>query len=263
VEVPGNTPGPIYIRVFDPDCGGTLDIQAGLHWNTPFTFSISGVAALPLATKVFTEDLSTDGRWYSFGPFAVSDGEPGADRRVFKLSVAGGPDPPFAVDALEADTNLYNVMVSSEGSMITPVPGSRIFAYSWTFLIPEAEWVTPPRLFPWVDVRVSTIVQHNFDYDNDTFGAGAAGLAMQTPHRTLTGDDSEVSGDGVELSSGYERIPGEQNTTWGVRCWSEPTGTGPLTSITDNVVTFWLTDQAGRRLVTFARSTNRPPKEAP
>ncbi|HUT21557.1 MAG TPA: invasin domain 3-containing protein [Anaerolineae bacterium] len=262
IEVPGSAPGPIYIRVFDPDCGGTLDMQAGLHWNTPFTFVVAGSAPAPLATKTFTEDLSTDASWYSFGPFAVSDGEPRADRRVFELSVFGGPEPPFEENALEADTNLYNVIVTLGDSVTTPVPGSRVFAYSWTFLIPEAEWATPPHVFPWVDVRVNTVVQHNFDYDNDTFGPGAAGLALQTPHRTLSGEDGDVSGDGDERSSGYDRIPGEQNTTWGVRCWSEPTGSGPLTSITDNVVTFWATDQTGRRLVTFARSTNRPPKEA-
>jgi hypothetical protein len=151
--------------------------------------------------------------------------------------------------------------VTAEDDMI-PVPGSRIFAYSWTFVIPEADWTNPPRVFPWVDVRVSTLSQHNFDYDNDAYGPGAAGLAMQTPHRTLTGDDSEVSGDGFEVSSAYDRIPGEQNTTWGIRCWAEPTGSGALGSITGNVVTFWLTDQSGRRLVTFARSTNRPPKDA-
>jgi uncharacterized repeat protein (TIGR01451 family) len=261
IEVPGNTPGPIYIRVFDPDCGGTLDLQAGLHWNTPFTYVVTGEAPTPLATRTFTEDLSTDAEWYSFGPFAVAEGEPRADWRVFQLNVVGGPEPPFEEDALEADTNLYNVIVTL-GDPMTPVPGSRIFAYSWTFLIPEAEWATPPRVFPWVNVRVSTVVQHNFDYDNDTFGTGAAGLALQTPHRTLTGGDGDVSGDGDERSSGYDRIPGEQNTTWGVRCWSEPTGSGPLTSITDNVVTFWVTDQTGQRLVTFARSTNSPPKEA-
>jgi hypothetical protein len=204
--------------------------------------------------------MSTDGRWHSFGPFAVDDGERRAGWRVFALTVLGGPEPPFELDALDADTNLYNVMVTSDENATTPVPGSRIFAYVWTFLIPVAEWAAPPRVFPWIDLQVSTVVQHNFDYDNDTFGPGAAGLTMQTPLRTLTGDDSEVSGNGVELSSEYERIPGEQNTTWGIRCWAEPTGTGPFNSITDNLVTFWLTDQAGRRLITFARSTNEPPK---
>lgn len=262
IEIPGSTPGPIYVRVFDPDCGGMLDIQAGLSWNTPFTFSILGAAPVPLVTEVFTEDNTTDGAWYTFGPLAVSDGETRADWRVFVLTVSGGPEPPFELNARDADTNIYNVMVTAEADATTPVPGSRIFAYSWTFLIPEAEWDIPPRMFPWVDVRVNTVIQHNFDYDNDAFGPGQAGLAMQTPHRTLTGGDSEVSGDGNVLSSGYDRIPGEQNTTWGIRCWAEPTGTGPLTSVTDNVVTFWLTDQAGRRLVTFARSTNRPPKDS-
>lgn len=261
VEVPDSTPEPIYIRVFDPDCGGTLDRQAGSHWNTPFTFTVTGESPTPLATQTFTVSLATDATWYSFGPFAVSDGEPRAGTRVFKLGVVAGPEPPFGEDALEADTNLYNVMVAPDESGTTSVPGSRIFAYSWTFLIPETEWQVPPRVFPWVDVRVTTLVQHNFDYDNDAYGSGAAGISLQTPHRTLVGEDGEVSGNGVERNSSYDRIPGEQNTTWSIRCWAEPTGSGPLGSITDNIVTFWVTDQSGRELVTFARSTNRPPKE--
>jgi hypothetical protein len=261
IEVPGDTPSPVYVRVFDPDCGGTLDIQAGLQWNTPFTYVIVGNASIPLATKTFTEDLSTDGTWYSFGPFSVSDGEARADRRVFKFIVIGGPEPPFGENSLEADTNLYNVMVTLGDALASPVPGSRIFAYVWTFLIPEIEWAEPPRVFPWVDVWVTTVIQHNFDYDNDAFGSGTAGIALRTPHRTLMGEDGEVSGNGVERNSGYERIPGEQNITWGIRCWAEPTGSVPPDVVTDNVVTFWVTDQTGRQLVTFARSTNRPPKD--
>jgi hypothetical protein len=37
----GNLPRPLFIRVFDPDIGGTFDEQQGV-WNTRTTFSVFG-----------------------------------------------------------------------------------------------------------------------------------------------------------------------------------------------------------------------------
>jgi hypothetical protein len=107
-------------------------------------------------------------------------------------------------------------------------------------------------MYPYVDSGVATLTQHNFDYDNSA--TGTAGIDVLTPQRTLTGNDADVSGDAVEVSSDFARIAGEENTTWAIRVWAEPTG-----SLTDNIVTFWATDQGGRPLALFVRSTNLPP----
>ena len=82
----------------------------------------------------------------------------------------------------------------------------------------------------------------------------SAGISILTPQRTLTGVDGDVSGNAVVVTSDFARVAGEENTTWAVRVWAEPTG-----SFTDNLVTFWATDQGGRTLALFARSTNLPP----
>ena len=253
IEVPASTSGQIYIRVFDPDCGGTLDRQAAFDWNTPFTYTVYGAGGAQLQTQSFGETPATwDNDWYNLGSFAVAAGEPRGSSRVFRLRIEGGPEPPFTIGSTTADTNLYNVAVSTSDAANVSPPGARIFAYSWTFMIVQADWTAPTRLYPYVDSGVATLTQHNFDYDNTA--AGTAGISILTPQRTLTGGDGDVSGDGVELTSEFARIAGEENTTWAVTVWSEPTG-----GLTDNIVTFWATDQGGRTLALFARSTNLPP----
>lgn len=253
LEVPDTTSGPIYVRIFDPDCGGMHDRWAGVNWNTTFTYTVFGAGGTPLVTQSFGENPATwDNDWYNLGSFAVASGELRGSSRVFRLLIEGGPEPPFPIASSTADTNLYNVAISTSGAGNVSPPGARIFAYSWTFMIMQADWNAPTRMYPYVDGGVATLTQHNFDYDNTA--AGTAGIEILTPLRTLTGGDSDVSGDGVEVTSDFARIAGEENTTWAVRIWAEPTG-----GLTDNIVTFWATDQGGRTLALFARSTNLPP----
>lgn len=273
LELP-NTPGSVYIRVFDPDCGGsTLDIQNGLAWDTPFIYTVYGgsnaythpdaqsahpvagvSSGVVLTTAVFTENSGTDGNWYTFGPLNVTDGELVNGQRVFKLSIVAGPEPPFAAGTYLADLNLYNVVLSTSPTVNTAPSGSRIFAFSWTFLIPEAGYDTPPRMFPHIASGVSTFTQHNWDYDNDPSGVGAAGITMTTPVRTITVPDTGVSGNNEERSTNHAVLDTERNTTWTVSCWAEPTWTPG-----DNLVTFWATDQNGKALAIFSRSTIDPP----
>jgi uncharacterized repeat protein (TIGR01451 family) len=270
LEVPDTTAGPLYIRVFDPDCGGTLDIQNGGVWSTPFTYTVYGgngaytdpdarsahptagiSSGIVRATVAFAENSGVDGGWYNFGPFTATDGECVNGKCVFKLAVVGGP--PSGAGTFIADLNLYNVALSTSDTTNTAPTGSRIFAFSWTFLIPEATYGTPPRVFPYIASGVSTFTEHNWDYDNDAFGTGAAGITMTTPVRTITVPDAGVSGDNEERSTDYAVFDSERNTTWAVSSWAEPTG-----GLGDNLVTFWATDQNDNALAIFSRSTTDP-----
>jgi uncharacterized repeat protein (TIGR01451 family) len=268
-EVPDGTPNPLYIRVKDPDCGDNIDqVQGGLVCDTPFTYTVyGGIGAYTnpdaqsghpttgissgtlLTTTVFTENVTTDSKWYNFGPFDPIDGEPVSGKRIFKLSIVGGvPPPPVG----NADLNLYNVALSTLPLTNTAPADARIFAFSWTFLISSTQYATPPPMFPYVDASVTTLTQHNWDYDNSL--AGTAGITMTTPLRTIIAPDVAVSGNGVVATSPHLTFPGEHNTTWNIRCWIEPIGL-----VGDNLVTFWATDQGGRDLPLFARSTIEPP----
>jgi hypothetical protein len=199
---------------------------------------------------VFTESVALDGNWYVFGPFSATEGELVNGKRIFKLSVVGGPEPPFAPGIGFADLNVYNVMLSTSPLMNTMPSGGRVFAFSWTFLIPAASYDVPPLLFPYVDPGVTTVTQHNWDYDNIV---GTAGITITTPSRTITASGADVSGDAEERSSSYPTLDTERNTTWSVSCWAQTAAVG------DNLVTFWTTDQNGTSLAIFAHSTNVAP----
>jgi uncharacterized repeat protein (TIGR01451 family) len=272
LEVPDGSPDPLYVRLFDPDCGDTLDVINGFDWDTPFTFSLYGGAgaytatdaksAHPaagatsgtiLATAVFTEDSSVDGRWFNLGQMDVSAGELVGGKRIFKLTVTGGPEPPF-MGGSRADLNVYNVALSTSPSSNSAPDGARIFAFSWTFVIPEATYAIPPRMFPYISANMSSFAQHNWDYDNDAFGTGQAGMTIRTPTRTITIPDDGISGNNDLRSSDHPVLAEEHNTTWAVTCWAEPTG-----QLKDNLVTFWATDQSGTPLALFARTTTAPP----
>jgi hypothetical protein len=274
LEVPETTPGPLYVRLFDADCGGAHDVQNGKAWDTPFTFTVyggpgaythpdarslhptDGVRSGNQLAFVESSQITTDAQWYSLGPLAVSDGELLGDgghtgKRVFKLTVEGGPDPPFDVGLHFADLNAYNIVLSTSAVDNLPVEGSRILAFSWTFVIPRDRYDTPPRVYPYVGAGTRTIVQHNWDYDR--FGENA-GVSIVTPERAIQVPYQYVSGDNEQKDSAHDVRETETNTTWALRCWAET-----VPQLENNLVTMWVTDQNGLALPIFARSTNISP----
>jgi hypothetical protein len=180
------------------------------------------------------------------GPFAVADAELVNGKRVLKLVVQGGPEPPFNRGQRFADLNLYNVTISNAPDADRPPTGARIFAYSWTFLIPQATSNQPPRMFPYVDSAATALTQHNWDFDNT---GGTADITIVTPVQTIVVSGAYVSGDNQERSSSHSALDAERNTTWAISCRAQPI------VVADNLVTFWATDQNGSALAIFARST--------
>jgi hypothetical protein len=268
LEVPEGTPGPIYVRVLDPDCGDALDLQNGGAWDTTFEFTVYGGSGAytdsdarsshpthglrsgtVLATASFGQDAGSDGQWFSLGPLSVTDGELVNGKRLFKLAVVGGP--PESPGISFSDLNVYNVALSTANGSNTAPAGSRILAFSWTYLISGDAYRTPPHLYPYVGPGTAALVQHNWDYDRSTQNAG---LTAVTPARTLEVPHDRISGDNEGRNSSLQVLEAERNTTWAISCWAE---TGQ--ALADNLVTFWATDQDGRALSLFARSTNSPP----
>jgi hypothetical protein len=91
--VPQGQRQPVYLRVFDPDCGGTLDSQKGA-FDTSTSFSLYGgpgahsgdgardphptlkpVTGRLLQEKTFGNDPQYDGKYYTFGPLNPLEGE--------------------------------------------------------------------------------------------------------------------------------------------------------------------------------------------
>jgi hypothetical protein len=267
LEIPDTVTDTLYVRIFDPDVGDAHDELHGA-WNTETTFSLYGgewaytdpdarqaefatttdpgiVTGTLLFSQTFTQSLTWDDQWLSV-PITLTEGEHVGDKYVFKLSVVGAND--------GDDGNFYNVVLSTSDSANVAPEGARIFAYSWTFLLPT---VNPPRLYPYVTASTLTFNQHNFDFDfnNSPINPNVA-VTITTPItvHVLPPTTDEISGDDSEATSSFDLTDDERGVTWVV------IGT---TTFGDNDVVFWATDQDGAELPIFTRSTIDPPPPAP
>jgi len=169
----------VYIRVFDPDCGGAIDELNGV-WDTQTEFTVyggKGCISEPdaqepdpkgkyksgnlLASKTFGEDPKYDQKWYTFGPFNPSEGEfmPQYDGYVIKI---------IAETISGDDGNLYNYFLSTEPDNNKAVEGANAFTYAYIFRL----WDDPNQvshIYPYVDAQTTSVEQWNWDWDNDGF----------------------------------------------------------------------------------------------
>jgi hypothetical protein len=262
-EVPETYTQPLYVRLFDPDCGGQFDTQNGLAWDTTFGFTLYGArgaytdpdarrphptsgafSGLPLASVTFGQDASVDGRWHNLGPVDPAQGEWIDGKRVFKLVVEGNSRSTPEINW--ADLNLYNVALSTSDTQNVAPPGARLWAYSWTYMITAGQAQAPPRLYPYLAPNTDTLVQTNWDFDRLNQNAG---IQMMTPIRTLQLGYEHVSTDNNLQSSSHPAQGVERGTTWAVLVWAD------LGQSADNLVTCWFADAHGEALPLFARST--------
>jgi hypothetical protein len=256
-EVPDTFAGSLYWRVFDADTGGggflsEIDQPAGLY-DTATTYTLRGDGGYTaeareshpnptgitdgalLAQETIGDDAAYHDNWnLVFGPYQASDGQLAGNSRVFKLAVEGG-----AGD----DGNRYHVALSTASdSNVTPV-GSRVFAYSWTFLLTTAGRAP---LYPYVPPGSPNLEQHNWDADR-TGGA----MTLLTPLQAVGVPASGISGDGNEAWSSHSVQAAESGATWTVTLEFSFSGSW-------NDMTFWAVG-GGADLATFTRPTMDPP----
>lgn len=175
--IPPSWSAPFYIRIYDPDIGGTNDEQKG-SYNTRVRFSVYGGSNAwsnedarnedptgdygsgnLLASKTFGEDGQYNESWYSFGPYMKNEGEfiEKLGGYVFKLISQG-----ISGD----DGNLYRLFVSTSSNLNQPVEGGNVFTYEYTFrLWDEIENVS--QIYPFLDGEVTSIKIRNYDWDTD------------------------------------------------------------------------------------------------
>ena len=148
----------IYLRVFDPDCGGAYDQPNGL-WETNTVFEVYGgegcISELDargtepvgnyksgtiLYRALFACESEVDGKWVSFGPFAKAMGEKLKDYPgylFFKLIVEGRTG---------NDGNVYALSVSSHNNTNKEIENAAIFEYRRTYLDGDSLVVHIPEL---------------------------------------------------------------------------------------------------------------------
>jgi hypothetical protein len=230
-DVPASYTGDMAIWIFDADTGGANDeLYGGVTTTIRYTLHGSG----QLTRTVIGVDTAYDGQWVSvFGPYPANAGAPVGNSLVFRLVVEG---------ASGGDGNVYNVALSTNSTTNTAPPGSRIFAYAWTFPV----YPNSPRwLYPYVPQDTLLFEQHNWDMD------GLGTMRLYTPIRDFP--VSAISGDQTEASSSHGVDPAEDGATWGVRM---EFASAPPDS---DHRTFWAIDDVGSALAIFTLPTTSPP----
>ena len=256
LTVPNTITDTLYVRILDPDVGGSgaFDERSG-GWDTSTAFSLYGGSGAysPAArqatfvpsdpgissgtlinSQTFAEDALLDGNWYTFAAVNPNQGDAVGSRYIFKLSVVGANN--------GDDGNRYNVALSTDPLANEPPAGARIFAYSWTFPLYAS---STKRLYPYVPSGAQFFAQHNWDMD----GAGGT-MTLLTPIRSITVPSSDISGAGVEARTDppYRVDANEDGATWTVTMSFTPAG--PWDDLT-----FWADNGSGTAWAIFTGPT--------
>lgn len=208
-SIPKDFRKPFYIRIYDPDINNDNDEVIG-QANTKTKFSVfGGVGCISkrkekggrtgnlLAAKTFGNKSTYNNKWYSFGPFNPSQGEDAPEYygNIFKIIAQG----------IEGnDGNLYRYFLSTSPVKNSPIDGGNAFTFFYTFRL-HADATQVSHIYPYVDNRVISIKQTNFDWDND----GAIKLySVATMAKSLA-----VSPDNKSVTSGYVIKKSEKGTS--------------------------------------------------
>ena len=213
--IPTEHTSPIFIRVFDPDCGGKIDEINGF-WDTRMEYSIyGGVGCFEnedakgidpvgdyksgnlLATKAFGENPRYDNKWYTFGPFNPTEGElvEKYGGYVFKIICEG---------VTGDDGNMYQYFVSTSQTENKRIEGANAFAYEYSFRM-HNDPNEVSHIYPYIDDKTIKVVQKNFDWDNDgiirVVSVARAGLSCK------------ISADDGWMQSEFVILDEEKNTS--------------------------------------------------
>ncbi len=165
----------IYIRIYDPDCGGKIDELNG-YFNTKTEFSVYGgkdcwsdedaqgldpvgnyKSGILLDSETFGVDSRYDDGWFTFGPFNPRDGELSPDfGYIFKIICEG-----ISGD----DGNLYRFFLSISADENIEIEGGNAFCYEYTFRMWNVFAVS--HIYPFIDKGTTSVKQKNFDWDSD------------------------------------------------------------------------------------------------
>lgn len=253
--IPSTQRAPVYIRVFDPDCSGKNDDLKGSA-NTTTSFSLYGgpgtfsgpqareprpTNPVPtgrlLKSQTFGNDPQYDGKWYTFGPLNPLEGELVDEfkGRVFKLVARG---------LTGNDGNLYRYFFSTSPTANVSVEGGNAFTYEYCFRLPATATKTTVHLYPFVNDKVVSIKQSNFDADN------AATLNVFSVAKN--GQSGTMSGNDEWTSSVFPVSPKEHGLSLDFRLTS--------TKAAPNDLVFYVTDQYETALPFFAIPLGGPPR---
>lgn len=257
-SVPEAVKTPFYIKVFDPDNGGTIDENRG-GFNSKTKFSVYGgigahsnsdavkpdpvrnyKSGVLLNTKTFGEDNAYDNNWYSFGPFNALEGElqPVMRGYVFKLVVEG----------LEGDDgNLYKLALSSEKQSNVKLEGGNIFTYEYCFRTSDKELNTC-HLFPFITPGITAIKVNTYDFDEEGI--------IRIVSKDKKGEEIQPSGDGKWDASTHKITKREIETSLDIQFIKRK-------PVNNNNIVVYLTNQYGEAMPFYTAPIGGVPKYEP
>ena len=175
--IPKDYKQPVYIRIFDPDIGGKYDEGKG-KFDTKTKFSVYGGKGCItnedskninptgnyrsgnlLCEKVFGVSPKYDDNWFTFRPISPTEGEYSEKYGGYVLKV-------IAQGVAGDDGNLYRYYLSTKPMVNQAVEGSNSFTFEYTFRLHNNPKEVS-HIYPYLDDRVISIKQSNFDWDND------------------------------------------------------------------------------------------------
>jgi len=248
---------PIYLRVFDPDCGGMHDEING-EFNSMSKYSVYGGAGCisnpdatgtdpsgnfksgnMLATKTFGQKADYDNKWYTFGPFNPSEGEYSAKYGgyIFKIICEG---------IKGDDGNLYRYFLTTNADKNIAVEGGNAFTFEYTFRLHQEANQTS-HIYPYIDDKVISVEQRNFDWDNDGY--------IKVCSSTTLGDDVALSGDNTWSNSVYKIKDKERGKSLDIQLTHRE-----KMNVNNNNVVFSIRNQYGELLPFFVVPIGGVPK---
>ncbi|MCT4581624.1 MAG: hypothetical protein N4A35_09425 [Flavobacteriales bacterium] len=213
--VPQTENRPVYIRVYDPSTGGELDTPNGV-FDTRTVYTIYGGKGaystkearsinpqknydkgVIIDRKVFSNEAKYDQQWYSFGPINPKEGEYSKEMKgyVFKVICKG---------LNGNDGNAYEYALSYKSDANIPIEGGNAFTYEMCFRLKPGVKETA-HVYPFINKKVVSIEQHNFDADND--------VDMRLTSVTKKLHYVKESGNGGWMKSLHKIDEGEKNTS--------------------------------------------------
>ncbi|MBI9063447.1 MAG: hypothetical protein JEZ14_15805 [Marinilabiliaceae bacterium] len=217
--VPEDYAAPVYIRVFDPDVGGENDEQKG-EWDTRMRYSIYGgkgscsssdakkgnvdgdyLSGTMLASKSFGENERYDLKWYTFGPINPDEGEylPEFGGYIFKIVIEG---------VSGDDGNLYRLFLSSENDRNHKAEGAFAYYFKYKFRMHD-DRNEISHIYPYIDDKVISIKQTNFDWDNDGY--------IKIISCARKGEYVKISADDTWNTSTHKILEAEKNTSLNIQ----------------------------------------------
>jgi hypothetical protein len=248
-KVPSDFKKPIYLRVYDPDVGGKVD-EAFRGFNSKTKFTVYGgkgchsnkdargvdpvgnyKSGNMLYTKSFGVSTTYDEKWYTFGPINPSEGEfdDNMEGYIFKVIVEG---------VSGDDGNLYKMYMSSSRDRNISIEGGNAFTYEYCVRLHDnANEIS--HIYPFVDSKVESVKQYNFDWDND--GSLLVFSKLKLGFKCSTG------GDDVWKSSQFEVDDSERGS-----CYDFQIRKNKSQTVKNNNVVFYVTNQYGEALPFYA-----------